>query len=60
MEYSARGEYLYVIHNEVNCDDVLAASGNDDVGVDHGRSDEDIEGRLYVTVVLLQHTLENN
>ena len=52
--------YLDVVNDEINGYFVFAPSRHDDVGVDHGRSDEDIEGRLYVTVVLLQHTLENN
>ena len=50
--------YLDVIDDEVDGNFVLAASGHDDVGVGHGRSDEDVEGGLHVTVVLLENALQ--
>ena len=50
--------HLDVVDDEVDGDLVLATPGHDDVGVDHGRGDEDVESRLHVTVVLLQNALK--
>ena len=50
--------HLDVVDDEVDGDLVLTAPGHDDVGVDHGRGDEDVESRLHVTVVLLQNALK--
>jgi hypothetical protein len=47
-----------VVNDEVDGDLVLAPSGHNYVGVNHGRSDEDVESRLHVTVVLLKDTLK--
>ena len=49
---------LNMIDNEIDGNFVFTTPGHDDVGVDHGRSDEDVECRFHVTIVLFKHTLE--
>jgi hypothetical protein len=49
---------LDVIDNEVDGHFVFAASGHDDVGVCHGRSDEDVKGGFHVAIVLLKNALQ--
>ncbi len=49
-----------MIDNEINGNFVFSTPGYDDVGMDHGRSDEDVECRLHVTIVLFKHSLEEN
>ncbi len=48
-----------MIDNEIDGNFILSTSGNNDVGVDHGRSDEDVECRFHVTIVLFKNTLED-
>jgi len=51
---------LNMIDNEIDGNFVFSTPGYDDVGMDHGRSDEDVECRFHVTIVLFKHSLEEN